>query len=163
MMIGIWFEHSGHCCSCAVSWYVVKWMWHMCGVAGPCAYCWCCAAVLGKYLLVLHVVAQVYTIAHMPYLVLCAFIGVMTVLSYLCTSLVSSVYWPPYCAHHAVSPYFNYISCVTVLALIIWTAKNNNYYDCSALNRKQLNYARVAFEYLERFCHLYLRRRWSDS
>ena len=36
----------------------------------------------------------------------------------------------------------------TILALIIRTAKNNYYYDCSALNRKQLNYTRVMFEYI---------------
>ena len=45
------------------------------------------------------------------------------------------------CTHLPVQKYR------TVLALIIQTAKNN-YYNCSALNRKQLNYARVAFGYI---------------
>ena len=35
-----------------------------------------------------------------------------------------------------------------IVALIIQTAENNYYYDCSALNRKQLNYAGVVFEYI---------------
>ena len=40
---------------------------------------------------------------------------------------------------------------VTVIALIIRTAKNKYYYDCSALHGKQLNYTRVALEYIYGF------------
>ena len=60
-MTVVWFERSGRCCSSAVPWYMVEWMWHMCAVARPCAYCWCFAAVLGRYMyiLVVHVVPPV--------------------------------------------------------------------------------------------------------
>ena len=37
---------------------------------------------------------------------------------------------------------------VTIVTLIIGMAKNDYYYNLSALNRKQLKYARVVFEYI---------------
>ena len=48
----------------------------------------------------------------------------------------------------ASSTWFPHWMQSTILALIIRTAKNNYYNNRSALNRKQLNYARVMFEYI---------------